>query len=646
MRPTAISKLSVLHLVFFFICIPMQSGHAQSRPDVDAQFNQLAQAYRSGELSEIRYLEQVDSLATHLLSQGVSFDVQELAAHLALYEEIAWSSKKYERHRTDYYVMLLNNAHMFDLRGASMYYAEKVSQESKKRGQERQLIELATKTYIYSIQKNYQKIIDAYQRQAHHVAAIRDSLKSDTSFAYLRALDALHLMSGVITAYSSMRDTLGVEQTTALAQDIVDAIRLRYPIRAQNMLLNDFHALTFDFAKASFYQDYQKAESILRKIENLKSLYKDEPTGFIDLNLLEWRTSLYLEIGNIDSAAYYVQKYKEIPQFSESQQTVIKKYSGQLEALKGNYATAYALLSEALDEDAKAQASLVEEIDNLLYAYTESEHNRIALQKAEKAKQQRLLWIVAITFLAVIAIVAIYLFMRNKERKAKIRIETLNNMANMQIASMEEITAQAVRQEQQRLARDLHDNLSSSLAGIKHQLELLTIDNPDNPLAPKLAEIGGYMDNAYAISRGKSHQWFQHAESLQETSFQNRIQTLLDTALPDSRYTKTIEIDEQALDGVVVETRIELLRIIQEAVTNIIKHAKANAMSILLYQEVDQLVLSISDNGKGMSTRNASKKGIGLQLIQERIQGLGGTLSIDSTANGTEIAVNIPFHAA
>src|SRR5690606_2299138 len=147
-------------------------------------------------------------------------------------------------------------------------------------------------------------------------------------------------------------------------------------------------------------------------------------------------------------------------------------------------------------------------------------------------------------------------------------IDKLNNAANLQVAAMEEITAQAVRQEQQRLGRDLHDGLSATLAAIKHQIELLTIDNPDADINPKLVEIGEYVEQAHAIARGKSHQWYRDGETFRESDFQNHIQTLLDSALPDSRYAKAVHVDDDALSDVALETRIELLRIIQEGVTN------------------------------------------------------------------------------
>ena len=201
-----------------------------------------------------------------------------------------------------------------------------------------------------------------------------------------------------------------------------------------------------------------------------------------------------------------------------------------------------------------------------------------------KKNAQRALWLVIISSAALIVVLAIYLIMLRRSRKAKAQIDSLNNMANMQIIAMEEIKHEAVRKEQQRLGQDLHDGLSSSIASIKHQLEVLSLDTEDSRLKNKLGMLQAQVVNAYEAARNKSHQWFNAAEEQQEQPFEQRVKLLTDSALPDSRYNKDIHIDDSSLLQVSVDTRITLLRIIQEAITNIIKHAKATAVDILIYE--------------------------------------------------------------
>lgn len=260
---------------------------------------------------------------------------------------------------------------------------------------------------------------------------------------------------------------------------------------------------------------------------------------------------------------------------------------------------------------------------------------------------QRTMWIVIISFMAVISLMTIYVIMLRRSRKAKERIELLNNNANLQIIAMEEMKHEAIREEQQRLGQDLHDGLSSSIASIKHQLEILAIDTEDSFLKKKLAVLVSDLTNAYEVARNKSHEWFYTDEDQQDQTFEQRIRLLTDAALPDSHYNKVIHIDEHALKHANMDTRIALLRIVQEAITNILKHAKAQKVDILIYEEIDSLILTIKDNGKGLDRKKSTgKSSIGLQSIKRRVQAMDGEVEIASDSKGTEIAISIPLNPA
>jgi len=152
-------------------------------------------------------------------------------------------------------------------------------------------------------------------------------------------------------------------------------------------------------------------------------------------------------------------------------------------------------------------------------------------------------------------------------------------------------------------------------------------------------------ENAYKAARNKSHEWFSAADEQLEQSFEKQIILLTDNALPDNRYNKNIHIDNSALSGVDMDTRIALLRIIQEAITNIIKHAKTKNVGILIYEEEENLLLTINDDGIGLDEKKAGKgkSTIGLQSIRRRVEYLNGEIKINSNTKGTEIMVSIPL---
>jgi two-component system sensor histidine kinase DegS len=90
---------------------------------------------------------------------------------------------------------------------------------------------------------------------------------------------------------------------------------------------------------------------------------------------------------------------------------------------------------------------------------------------------------------------------------------------------------------------------------------------------------------------------------------------------------------------------ITIFRIIQELVTNIIKHANANMVSIHLTQHEDCINLMVEDNGIGFEISQIKPSmGMGLYSIQKKIENLGGQVTIESIAQkGTTVIIDVPL---
>jgi signal transduction histidine kinase len=88
-----------------------------------------------------------------------------------------------------------------------------------------------------------------------------------------------------------------------------------------------------------------------------------------------------------------------------------------------------------------------------------------------------------------------------------------------------------------------------------------------------------------------------------------------------------------------------LFRIVQEALTNVIRHSQASAVDVRLAQEDGTLVLRVADNGRGFdAVALAQGKGFGLRGMQERVHILGGELQVQTEpGTGTVIQVRVPM---
>lgn len=632
-------------IVFFLLLISeSQIATAQSTAKGTTDFDKLAQAYHSNNISAEQYFIKADSLTHQLLSEGKHFKTKELVSLLSLYEEIAWSKPKYSRARVSYFFLFFNNARMFKQNGASMYYAEKVSEEYKKYGQKHPLVDQLQKCKIYQELRLYDKIIALFNEEKSYLMRLPELLKYgqvDNSIG----LNALYILSPVLTGYVRQNDTASVRETALLARQISKALQHTDSLRRSQMLYNDLLMIDIEHSVANFEHRYDSARILLNRMETLKTTYQDQATNFIDINLIRFRIENYLNLKDQDSLRSYIAKYEAFPSFGKSQNADVAEFKAKLKILQGDYKEGYSLLTDALKIERDLQADLMKESSDLLYAFTQAEHSNIALQRAEKAKWQRSLWLIIVSSSAVLIVLVIYLIMIYRERKAKAQIAVLNDMANLQIIAMEEAKHQAVKEEQQRLGQDLHDGLSSSIAAIRHQLEVLSMDAEDTVLKNKLSKLQAETAHAYEVARRKSHEWFSAADEQQEPSFEKRIRLLTDNSLPDNRYNKTIYIDDNSLVNVGMDTYIALLRIIQEAITNIIKHAKAKNVSILIYEEAGNLILTISDDGIGLGEKKSpiKKSSLGLESIRRRVEYLNGETSVNSNTEGTEITVTIPI---
>ena len=108
----------------------------------------------------------------------------------------------------------------------------------------------------------------------------------------------------------------------------------------------------------------------------------------------------------------------------------------------------------------------------------------------------------------------------------------------------------------------------------------------------------------------------------------------------------TIEVQDFGLDERLDNMlEIAIFRMLQELVTNIIKHANASEASISITQHDDILNIIVEDNGRGFNASNIqAKEGIGLSSIERRIEHMEGTMEVDSTPNkGTTILIDIPL---
>jgi signal transduction histidine kinase len=386
----------------------------------------------------------------------------------------------------------------------------------------------------------------------------------------------------------------------------------------------------------AFEKNIEKALSQINEAEiEIKKQVPEEDNWTLNTknNFNSIKLRLYIINNQVDSAEEYLHQLE----INDGEITV-NDYVGlsQLYARKKDYLKANDYQKKALDLIKTKLKGVENEVEDLLTAFIESEESKVQLLESEQKSKKKTVSILILSFTALIIILLFYLNMRKKDREMKKNIESLNYHTLLQISEMEE----SKHEMQEIMGRDLHDNVASLLAAIKHNIEFLCQDIQDHKIKSSLQHINLKVEDAYQRARDKSHDLYQNGNQNKEQSFEKRLRQIVDFSLPDAQYEKSILIDNGAVNLLNSDKKIELFKVIQEIITNIIKHAKASKISIVIYEDEDNFNMEIKDNGKGFNTQK--KSGLGLSSIRARVEKMAGKIIIKSNPEGTETNITLP----
>ncbi|WLD23728.1 hypothetical protein NU10_13625 [Flavobacterium dauae] len=633
---------TIFHLFFTLCAVTTFYAQTGMQPDEKKNngFEKVTNLYLAGKLHDTVYMGMVDSLAALSLDKGVYYGVSEMPDNLKQYEKIAWSKKEYRPYRIDYFTILLNNAYLSGKWGASIFYAEKVARQSEKEDMYRPFIEPGVKMYIYSLTNQKDKQIETYQKHKQQIQDLSVKIKKEPEVYYWDGMDALRILSPIINTYFHRKDTLKGEEAYKLASSLIQGIEKDSTTSNSSRQTTKYYTIAFDFFRASGFDRKNDVKAALNKLEAL--LKKGDIIGDeYAYNLLDWKANYFLEIKQVDSAAFYIGKLEKTVDFSQDQQIRINRYKSQLELLRGNPERSHELLNKALEESFKMQAELSAEMDNLLYAYTEAEHHRLAFEKSETEKKKRNTWIIAISLALAVVITGGIALLRLKDRKLKKTVKDLNETADIQIALMRQFESEVRKEEQERLSQNLHDDLAGILAAVKNNVDLQVTETKEIEQKQKLIQLSEMIKLAFNNVRSKSHELFETAQLPSEEMFYQYIVHLAHIAFPDKHYKLNIQVDDYSLVNTSMEFRSELIRVIQEAFTNIIKHAKATQVDLLIYKESDELFVVIKDNGNGLEL-SSKQNTLGISNMKKRLKKFNAVFTFHSGITGVEIIISIP----
>jgi signal transduction histidine kinase len=262
-------------------------------------------------------------------------------------------------------------------------------------------------------------------------------------------------------------------------------------------------------------------------------------------------------------------------------------------------------------------------------------------QAALRTDLDRLLWYSLLLGL-IVALTAVLRLWRLEKRAAIQRSIAQAAEQRMRLLSQQLVATQ--EEERKHLSRELHDHVGQVLTALR--MELGSIDRlrarDDAPLARAVGEARQLVDNMVRTVRDL-------ALGLRPSMLDDfGLQPALEWHVRDftRRYGLHVELSvEGDLTALSDQHRTCVYRIVQEALTNCVRHASASAIRVTLRGTTGTLVVAIVDNGVGMPA-SARGKGLGLKGIEERVRDLGGSIDIRSAEGvGTSLTVHLPLAA-
>lgn len=194
------------------------------------------------------------------------------------------------------------------------------------------------------------------------------------------------------------------------------------------------------------------------------------------------------------------------------------------------------------------------------------------------------------------------------------------------------------RAERRRIARDLHDIVLQDLSGALQSLRLTHLrarsSGPD--LEDELEALGrassGLRSAIYDLRHEKEQPFLTSVESLLAAKRQ---------ANPERNL--RLAIDEGFPQELPAEVSVQLVRVLQEALTNARRHSRAAGVEVSLLKQGGSVLVSVVDDGVGFDPPSA-RTGVGLSAMRERVEGLGGEIEVKSRpGEGTEVRVRVPL---
>lgn len=352
-------------------------------------------------------------------------------------------------------------------------------------------------------------------------------------------------------------------------------------------------------------------------------------TKDLDAAASEVQQSIKLGIG-LNNSKILLNGYYTLANFYEMNQNPVRAKEALINLKtyleKGGDATDWAFMDEQFKEgEAKTSIAL---INSKIGIFTKQIEN-------QRLAKEKFTWVLVSIFIGIIAL-ALFVFFRQRGKLNRKELENL--LQNQEIQYMK--ARQAGEEDgRHRIARQIHDGVGGLLVSAKWNLEsaLENLPKKETQVAAQLNENLRLQEYSYKALRQVVYA-LEREDTAWWDDLQGFYQQITAHGTAKVRF-YTYNLDKRVGGNIGKEAQL----IVQEIITNALKHAKASEINVQINQIEDVLGIIIEDNGIGFDSAKILK-GIGFRSIEERCATLGGIVSFESgKGRGTTVFVDIPI---
>lgn len=216
------------------------------------------------------------------------------------------------------------------------------------------------------------------------------------------------------------------------------------------------------------------------------------------------------------------------------------------------------------------------------------------------------------------------------------------NQANQDKGRLINRGNELIEDERRRIAMEIHDSFNAAIVTLRLWTGSLTAKPNVDPDTVELAQkIMGGLDDLYKNARRLIKQ--MHPEIMDTLGLQAALEEMvrnLDEAHPECHFRLRASNKLATIRGARAMT---VYRLVQEALSNVVKHAKASRAVVEVFLDAEEGIhITIEDTGRGFDVNGTPSEGIGLIGMRERVRSAQGQLNLESSAKGTRVVIDLP----